>query len=156
MTIMNKRERNVRNWICLVLVMCMLLGQLPLGVTAIGTQEFSITGIQTGVYRPNNSDWYIILDTDIADFETAKEEFFSRELPARETPRPEVALACGSASSSRTFLPSRASEAARLMAVVVLPTPPFWFASAITFAILFSCSFAYGLYFYGASAQKRP
>ena len=50
-------------------------------------------------------------------------------------PRPDVALACGSASSSSTFLPRMASEAARLIAVVVFPTPPFWFASAMIFAI---------------------
>ena len=65
----NKKERNVRNWICLLLALCMLLVQFPIGVTAIESPQFSITGIQTGVYRPNNSDWYIILDTDIADFE---------------------------------------------------------------------------------------
>src|SRR4051812_49156319 len=37
-------------------------------------------------------------------------------------------LPCGSRSMSRVGLPRRASAAARLMAVVVLPTPPFWFA----------------------------
>jgi len=31
---------------------------------------------------------------------------------------------------SRVRLPRKASAAARLMAVVVLPTPPFWFAMA--------------------------
>ena len=41
-------------------------------------------------------------------------------------PRPEEALACGSQSTRRTFNPSSARHAARLMAVVVLPTPPFW------------------------------
>src|SRR5438309_7060756 len=41
-----------------------------------------------------------------------------------------VLLACGSRSMSSVGLPRRASAAARLMAVVVLPTPPFWFAMA--------------------------
>ncbi len=68
MLIGNKKERIVHNWICLVLAILMLLGQFPAGVTAIETQPFSITGIQVGVYRPNNNDWYMILDTDIPDF----------------------------------------------------------------------------------------
>src|SRR5688500_10970830 len=33
-------------------------------------------------------------------------------------------------SMSRTFQPTAASAVARLIAVVVLPTPPFWFATA--------------------------
>src|SRR5580658_2257308 len=48
------------------------------------------------------------------------------------TPQPIVALPCGSRSRSRTVRLVAASEAARLTAVVVLPTPPFWFAMAIT------------------------
>jgi len=40
-------------------------------------------------------------------------------------------------SASKTFLPSRASPMPRLAQVVVLPTPPFWFAIAITFAFNF-------------------
>jgi hypothetical protein len=32
-----------------------------------------------------------------------------------------------------------ASEAARLIAVVVLPTPPFWFANATIFPIVNDC-----------------
>src|SRR5205823_6660449 len=39
-----------------------------------------------------------------------------------------VTLASGSASTSRTWVPPRAAAAARLIAVVVLPTPPFWLA----------------------------
>ena len=68
MLVTNKKERNVRKWICLMLAIFMLLGHFPTGVTALESQEFSITGIQVGVYRPNNNDWYIILDTDIPDF----------------------------------------------------------------------------------------
>ena len=39
-------------------------------------------------------------------------------------------FACGSMSMSSVRLPRMASAAARLMAVVVLPTPPFWLAIA--------------------------
>ncbi len=39
-------------------------------------------------------------------------------------------LACGSRSMSSVFRPRMASAAARLTAVVVLPTPPFWLAMA--------------------------
>ena len=48
------------------------------------------------------------------------------------TPRLTVKLPCGSASTSKTFLPESASPTPRLTAVVVLPTPPFWFVMAIT------------------------
>src|SRR5262245_31938825 len=41
-----------------------------------------------------------------------------------------VLLACGSRSMSSVGLPRSASAAARLMAVVVFPTPPFWLAIA--------------------------
>ena len=61
--------RNVRGWLCFLLVACMLFGQVPLSTVAAEKKEFEITGIRQGVYRPGNSDWYIILDTDIADFE---------------------------------------------------------------------------------------
>src|SRR5690606_18693124 len=50
-------------------------------------------------------------------------------------PLPMVALPWGSRSISNTRLPSAARAAARLMAVVVLPTPPFWFAMQNTFAV---------------------
>src|ERR1700759_4559696 len=45
-------------------------------------------------------------------------------------PSPEVALACGSMSTTSTRWPACAIEAARFTVVVVLPTPPFWFAMA--------------------------
>ena len=51
-------------------------------------------------------------------------------------PSPEDAFACGSASTNKTLLPNDANEAARFMAVVVFPTPPFWFASDIILPIL--------------------
>src|SRR5208282_923800 len=50
-------------------------------------------------------------------------------------PRPLVEFDCGSQSTSRVLTSAAAKEAARLMAVVVLPTPPFWLAMAITRAM---------------------
>ena len=47
------------------------------------------------------------------------------------TPQPMVALPCGSMSMSSTRRRVAANEAARFTAVVVLPTPPFWFATAM-------------------------
>src|ERR1700753_3774053 len=47
-------------------------------------------------------------------------------------PRPVDALPCGSESISSTRSPTAASAVPRLMAVVVLPTPPFWLATAST------------------------
>src|SRR5207247_5779961 len=45
-------------------------------------------------------------------------------------PRPEVAFACGSRSTTSARWPASARQAARLIAVVVIPTPPFWVARA--------------------------
>src|SRR5271156_1730171 len=47
-------------------------------------------------------------------------------------PRPVEALPCGSRSMISTRSPTAASAVPRLMAVVVLPTPPFWLAMART------------------------
>src|ERR1700684_130115 len=47
-------------------------------------------------------------------------------------PNPPDELACGSQSTRRQLSPSRASAAERLIAVVVFPTPPFWFTTAMT------------------------
>ena len=55
------------------------------------------------------------------------------------TPKPEVALPCGSKSTSSTLYPASVSPADRLTAVVVLPTPPFWFATATISAPVDSC-----------------
>src|SRR5215469_13960275 len=46
-------------------------------------------------------------------------------------PRPLVLLDCGSRSLTRTWAPRSASAAPRFMTVVVFPTPPFWFATAM-------------------------
>src|SRR5215475_5755370 len=45
-------------------------------------------------------------------------------------PRPVLALPWGSRSTTRTRRPQAARAVARLIVVVVLPTPPFWLASA--------------------------
>src|ERR1700761_9380392 len=47
-------------------------------------------------------------------------------------PRPVEALPCGSMSITRVGSPTAASAVPRLMAVVVLPTPPFWLATTRT------------------------
>ena len=50
-------------------------------------------------------------------------------MPSRcSTPSAVLALPCGSRSITRIRSPCRASAAATLTAVVVLPTPPFWLA----------------------------
>src|SRR5271165_967617 len=55
-----------------------------------------------------------------------------RRCGSRPNPTPLEAFDWGSQSTRSVVAPSDASEAARLMAVVVLPTPPFWLAMAIT------------------------
>src|SRR6266851_638749 len=50
-----------------------------------------------------------------------------------EAPMPLLVLDCGSISTSNTLRPEAARYVARLMAVVVFPTPPFWFVIAYTF-----------------------
>src|ERR1017187_1536018 len=70
-------------------------------------------------------------------------------------PRPLVEFDCGSQSTSNVLTSAAANEAARLMAVVVLPTPPFWLATAMTRPmILFSvcCGSEYA----NASGKAMP
>ena len=50
------------------------------------------------------------------------------------TPWLMVRLPCGSMSTQRTRWPDSLKATARLRAVVVLATPPFWLAKAITLA----------------------
>src|SRR5829696_3648184 len=54
-----------------------------------------------------------------------------RSTSSLSTPSPLVALPCGSMSMTSVFFSATARQAPRLMAVVVLPTPPFWFAMAM-------------------------
>ena len=49
---------------------------------------------------------------------------------SRSAPSATVALHWGSRSTSSVCEPPSATQAATLTAVVVLPTPPFWFAIA--------------------------
>src|SRR5258708_14713727 len=51
--------------------------------------------------------------------------------PTTSSPRCREVCAWGSRSTRHTRRPSRARPAARLTLVVVLPTPPFWFITAI-------------------------
>src|ERR1700751_3122397 len=46
-------------------------------------------------------------------------------------PSPTESAPCGSKSTSRTRWPRSARAAPRLIVVVVLPTPPFWLATAM-------------------------
>ena len=52
-------------------------------------------------------------------------------------PSPLVVFPCGSKSIVSTFFPASARQADRLIAVVVLPTPPFWLAIAIILPMFF-------------------
>ena len=53
------------------------------------------------------------------------------------SPIPDVAFACGSRSIKRTFFSKIPKHADKFSAVVVLPTPPFWFDTAIILGNLF-------------------
>ena len=55
-----------------------------------------------------------------------------RSISCGLSPRPTESEPCGSKSTSSTLRPNSASEAPRLMVVVVLPTPPFWLHIEIT------------------------
>src|ERR1700757_3852111 len=50
---------------------------------------------------------------------------------------PLLAFDCGSQSINSVFTSAAANDDARLMAVVVFPTPPFWLATAMTRPIYF-------------------
>jgi hypothetical protein len=52
-------------------------------------------------------------------------------LPTGLYPLPVVALHCGSMSTNNVRCPLIAKAAARLIEVVVFPTPPFWLATQI-------------------------
>src|SRR5215210_7334074 len=60
---------------------------------------------------------------------------YMQPLALAETPKPLVAFPWGSISTIRIFSPNPARYAARLIAVVLFPTPPFWFTMATTVAI---------------------
>src|SRR3989339_2004981 len=54
---------------------------------------------------------------------------FRSSSPPGVPPTPEEALACGSRSTRSVLFSITEREAARLTAVVVFPTPPFWLAT---------------------------
>ena len=58
-----------------------------------------------------------------------------------DRPNPVVALPCGSKSMTKIFFPWKESAVARLITVVVFPTPPFWLITEII------CVF-FNLFFY--------
>src|ERR1700738_1152996 len=70
-------------------------------------------------------------------------------------PSPEVAFAWGSQSTSNTFSPSIARQADRLIAVVVLPTPPFWFTIPTIFPMGFKGNGPQSLWDSKASVENR-
>ena len=69
-----------------------------------------------------------------------------------------VKLPCGSASTSRTFLPSAASPTPKFSQVVVLPVPPFWLTMAIVVAffeiLITSASLSHGWFGSGRKAAS--
>ncbi len=64
-----------------------------------------------------------------------------------------VRLPCGSRSISETRLPFSVSATPRFRVVVVLATPPFWFAKAMTLATVGPFSSAHERWGAGADAQ---
>src|SRR5687768_10850296 len=66
------------------------------------------------------------------DRPSASTSAIERSTVFRLIPSPAVRLAWGSISMQRMRRPSSARAPARLIAVVVFPTPPFWLAIAIT------------------------
>ncbi len=67
----------------------------------------------------------------------AEQQVIGREATiTRAESQPVEALPCGSRSTTSTFSPIAASAVPRLMAVVVLPTPPFWLATTRTRGLL--------------------
>ena len=72
-------------------------------------------------------------DDNVAQRRFADQHLVGRNVRAcRSMPSPVEALPCGSRSMISTCSPIAASAVPRLMAVVVLPTPPFWLAMART------------------------
>src|SRR5947209_7334550 len=69
--------------------------------------------------------------TSASGRELTSTSYIDGDLPSGSMPRWVVAWAWGSRSRTQTRWPRRARAAARLTAVVVLPTPPFWLMIAI-------------------------
>ena len=67
---------------------------------------------------------------------STKNSYVDSSRSSTSTPKPVDAFPCGSKSIIRTFFFNCESAAAKLIVVVVLPTPPFWFVTEIIFAAL--------------------
>src|SRR5256714_6323530 len=85
--------------------------------------------IEDGMMSTPADGRWTMSSASVAEPTTAS--YTDRSRPTRSTPNPLVALPWGSKSITRTRSPARARYVARLTTVVVLPTPPFWFAQAI-------------------------
>ena len=77
-------------------------------------------------------------------------------ISAGSQPKRIVAWACGSVSTANTEWPSRASEAARLAAVVDLATPPLWFEIAITFTRTHPFLIKALVHAFTSTSERRP
>lgn len=68
MSVIKKKGKHLQTILCLVLTICLLLGQTPFVAVAVNDQEVSITGIAAGTYRSGLNDWYIVVEMDVATF----------------------------------------------------------------------------------------
>src|SRR5512141_1048790 len=84
---------------------------------------------------------------------------FRSSSPPGVPPTPEEALACGSRSTRSVFFSITEREAARLTAVVVFPTPPFWLATvrmrANTGPPFPGNTTVYGILYHGGAGRER-
>src|SRR4051794_12449088 len=76
------------------------------------------------------------LTTSLIDSPWARTSYIDFSTVSGSMPWDIVRLPCGSMSQQRTRWPSSAKAQARFSVVVVLATPPFWFANAMTLAFL--------------------
>src|SRR5512141_11134 len=84
---------------------------------------------------------------------------FRSSPPPGVPPTPDEAFACGSRSTSSVFFSITEREAARLTAVVVFPTPPFWLATvrirANTGPPFPGNTTVYGILYHGGGGRER-
>src|SRR4051795_2223412 len=92
------------------------------------------------------------LMTSLIDKPCARTSYMDFSTESGSIPCDIVRLPCGSMSQQRTRWPSSANAQARFNVVVVLATPPFWFANAMTLA-LFSTE---GSAFFVGKPVRRP
>ena len=58
--------KQVKRVFAFLLSLCLIISMAPVFAASAASNEFSITGIKA--YNFRGSDWYIILNTDNADF----------------------------------------------------------------------------------------